>query len=101
MAWAGDSPNRTRGRRWMRIRAAILARDPICQTCEAKGRVRPSTIVDHVRPLSLGGTDDPSNLAGTCSDCHRDKTARESAEAQGRTYRHRPRFAADGWPVDD
>lgn len=101
MTWQGNSPNRMRGRQWMRLRSAILQRDPICRSCETKGRVRPSTIVDHLVPLSLGGSDEPSNLAGTCNDCHQDKTQREAAKAQGRTYRHRPRIGLDGFPVDE
>lgn len=31
--------------------------------------------VDHVRPVALGGTDDPSNLATACTDCNSGKAA--------------------------
>ncbi|UQA97946.1 HNH endonuclease [Streptomyces halobius] len=34
--------------------------------------------VDHVRPLSLGGTDTDRNVQVLCRDCHQLKTATES-----------------------
>ena len=37
-----------------------------------------ATVVDHIRPLHLGGAArDPANLQSLCSDCHDLKTARE------------------------
>ena len=30
--------------------------------------------IDHIRPLSNGGTNDPSNLQSLCKACHKDKT---------------------------
>ena len=41
----------------------------------------PSTEVDHVVPKACGGTDDPSNLQGSCRKCHSAKTARETFHA--------------------
>jgi 5-methylcytosine-specific restriction endonuclease McrA len=61
---------------WRRIRAEIIARDPICTLCET----RPSTHCDHIKPK----TDDnrPSQLQGVCAECHMQKSSREGNDAQ-------------------
>jgi 5-methylcytosine-specific restriction protein A len=56
----------------------VLAEEPICPC-----RREPSTIVDHIRPKSQGGTDERSNLRGIGARCHAEKTAREGLTAQG------------------
>lgn len=89
------------GWQWQKLREQILSRDQhLCLTCKAKGRVTPATQVDHIKPKSRGGTDDPDNLASICSDCHEEKSQREAAEAQGRTYKRKRRVGLDGYPVD-
>ncbi|MGV8637612.1 HNH endonuclease, partial [Pseudomonas aeruginosa] len=51
------------GRPWRRKRERILKRDGyMCQCSECKGMKRIATEVDHIIPLSQGGTDDDSNL---------------------------------------
>ncbi|WP_087131103.1 HNH endonuclease [Caballeronia pedi] len=85
---------RTRGRLWLRIRARVLERDPLCVRCAHVDRVCKSTIVDHIVPLAHGGTDDESNLRGLCSACH-DAVTREQFG-----YRQRKAFGADGLPID-
>lgn len=63
-------------RRW---RAQVLARDPLCVLCcRDEGRVTPSTIADHVIPLSAGGTWKLTNGQGVCRPCHNRKTAQET-----------------------
>lgn len=65
-------------RGWNRIRKIILERDPICQigvnqiTMNRHPRCTvESTEVDHILPRENGGTEDPSNLRGVCSNCHK------------------------------
>jgi 5-methylcytosine-specific restriction endonuclease McrA len=71
---------RVRGRQWMAIRAAIIARDsayhggiPTCEYCgrsvvtDPKMRVQ----VDHIIPLEQGGgAVDFDNLVTSCSVCN-------------------------------
>lgn len=66
---------------WQKIRAAILARDPVCVLC----RVRPSTHCDHIKAK----TDDhrPAHLQGVCAECHAQKSSREGNDAQRATQR--------------
>lgn len=76
----------------MRIRVLVLMRSPTCAKCSTPARPVAAREVDHIVPLSKGGTDHPDNLQGLCRDCHADKTAIE----QGKT--RRPVIGLDGWP---
>lgn len=56
-----------------RTRYEVLARDNnTCRYCHATDT--PLTI-DHVTPVALGGTDDPSNLVAACRDCNYGKAS--------------------------
>jgi len=70
-----QSTRANRGRRWMKLRSQILARDPVCRVCNQAESLQ----VDHVVPLARGGGDDYNNLQGICLACHKDKTAREQS----------------------
>lgn len=95
MAWHRTSRHeRGYGTAWDKARQATLKRDRhLCQVCEAAGRVTVATEVDHITPKAEGGTDDMSNLAAICSNCHKAKTAREN----GRDWRV---TGVDGWPLE-
>lgn len=50
-----------------------------CEECQDGKRLpRVADEVDHIVPLSQGGTDDPGNLRAINHDCHKPKTAREA-----------------------
>jgi hypothetical protein len=58
-----------------RLRYEILKRDKHeCQYCGGKAPDVQLT-VDHVVPVTLGGTDDPSNLVAACKDCNAGKSS--------------------------
>lgn len=58
-----------------RLRYEILRRDNhACRYCGAKASEVKLT-VDHVVPQSLGGSDDPDNLAAACTACNGGKAA--------------------------
>lgn len=58
-----------------RLRFEILRRDNY--TCRYCGATSPDVTltVDHVRPITLGGTDLPDNLVTACTDCNAGKTS--------------------------
>ncbi len=58
-----------------RTRYEVLRRDN--HTCRYCGRRPPEVelTVDHVVPVSLGGSDAPSNLVAACKDCNAGKTS--------------------------
>ena len=58
---------------WEALKTMVLARQPFCE-CGARSRE-----VDHIEPLSQGGTNDLSNLVGRCKPCHSRKTAGDKA----------------------
>lgn len=37
-------------RRWRKIRAIHLAKEPLCRFCQKEGRLTPADVVDHVIP---------------------------------------------------
>ena len=58
-----------------RLRYAILRRDNhACRYCGAAAPDATLT-VDHVIPVALGGTDEPSNLVTACEPCNGGKSA--------------------------
>lgn len=58
-----------------RLRFEILRRDG--HTCRYCGAAAPDAklTVDHVVPLALGGTDDPTNLVTACAECNSGKAS--------------------------
>ena len=70
--------------------------EPLCRMCREKGRITKATIVDHIVPLVLGGTDDDSNTRSLCDECHLFVTAEQFGYKKPS-----PTIGTDGWPVDD
>lgn len=71
---------------WQVIRKSVLAVEPFCRSCAANGLGVPATHVDHIKPKSLGGTNDRSNLQPLCQRCHLSKSGREGKAASTREY---------------
>lgn len=56
-----------------RTRFEVLRRDNYtCRYCRSS---EGELTIDHVTPVALGGTDDPSNLVACCKDCNAGKTS--------------------------
>ena len=64
------------------MREQVLAEEPLCRACDAKGFVTATTVADHIIPLAEGGSGDRDNYQGLCGPCHQAKTATESARAR-------------------
>ncbi len=85
---------RTRGRKLQKRRALHFSHFPLCEHCQAKGRLTVATELDHIIPLDKGGEDnDPANWQGLCSECHKAKTAKDMG------YKQKHQIGEDGWPV--
>ncbi len=75
----GSSTKRGYGRDWQKVRAAVLADEPLCRVCMARGRVTEANEVHHELPICKR----PdlrlvrSNLISLCRPCHSSITARE------------------------
>ena len=57
-------------------RKAILDETPLCVACDK----RKGTQIDHIMPLSMGGTNEPENLQVLCKECHFEKSKAEQEE---------------------
>lgn len=76
-----------------RLRFEVLQRDG--HTCRYCGATAPDVrlTVDHVVPVALGGSDEPSNLAAACADCN----AGKSSTAPGRPLIEQVAHDAERW----
>lgn len=74
--WQGSDRLKRLPPGWKKIRARILARDPVCKLCG----VRPSTHCDHI----VAKADDHRDvgLQGVCGPCHDQKSSAEGNAAQ-------------------
>lgn len=85
--WEGSDRRERLPSGWRKLRAQILARDPICVLCH----VRPSTMCDHI--IAMVDDDRPEGLQGVCGPCHDQKSSREgnaARAANARPGRRRP-----------
>jgi 5-methylcytosine-specific restriction protein A len=81
-AWAGSNRRQRLPINWPALRVMVLERDGrICWICGKPGADQ----VDHVLPVSRGGSDHPNNLAPVhAHPCHAAKSAREGSAAANR-----------------
>jgi len=85
-----DRSERRTGRWLVEFRRRYLSEHPLCARCEAKGRVKLATQLDHRIAMANGGKDfdeDPGNAQGLCEGCHVDKTAEDLCQIK-RIARH-------------
>ena len=78
-----EAEQRTRGRKWMSIRARWFSNHPLCVECQRVGRVSVASQLDHIIPLIDGGKDDESNYKSLCK-AHHDAKTEDEAKARGR-----------------
>lgn len=85
--------------RWRNKRAAHLRESPLCVMCQAKGKIVPATIADHVIPhhgdwnaFWLG------ELQSLCGDCH--QSDKRSIEHGREPKPEKLTFGVDGWPIE-
>jgi 5-methylcytosine-specific restriction endonuclease McrA len=64
---------------WQKVRQQVINRDIFCVMCVDKGLYSPIQDVDHITPLSDGGSKySTCNLQGLCKSCHSSKTKKET-----------------------
>lgn len=74
---------------WQKIRRRVLRRDGyLCYICRRNPDLYPADSVDHIVPVSQGGSDEDDNLAA-CHEhpCHAHKTALEANAAKPKRKR--------------
>lgn len=79
--------------RWRKLRARVLAEQPLCRMCDA-----PANVVDHASGDPSDNSD--RNLVALCAPCHNHKTQRQRAGLPvvwGCTVEGWPRDPMHGW----
>jgi 5-methylcytosine-specific restriction protein A len=63
---------------WRRLRNYYIKLHPLCEECEKKGILIEAKVVDHIKPIRLGGEAlSEDNLQSLCTTCHASKSAKE------------------------
>lgn len=79
--WSQATP-RLPEKDWLRLRARIFGRDGyVCRYCKRDGDIK--WAVDHIIPLSRGGTNDEDNLTVACFQCNSSKSDKLLSEWGG------------------
>jgi 5-methylcytosine-specific restriction protein A len=69
---------------WRKLRAKVLEEAPLCVMCDAAGKLVRATVVDHIKPVRLGGERyNERNLQPLCEGCHNAKSALEGTRKKG------------------
>jgi 5-methylcytosine-specific restriction protein A len=75
-----DATPRLRGRKLQRLRRRVFIEQPICAVCALERPWQEQQVsqeLDHIVPLSRGGTDERHNLRGLCIEHHSKKSVAE------------------------
>lgn len=81
--------------RWRSIRAQQLQAKPLCERCQAQGRITPATVCHHI--VAHRGSEElfwSGPFASSCTDCHDIDEQRIERGGQARQT-----VGNDGWPV--
>jgi 5-methylcytosine-specific restriction protein A len=79
----GDLRKGFRGAKRQEAKKRILERDGyVCQICGCLLEGMRDSILDHVIPLSQGGSHEDDNLQSTCIACSAQKSAKESRDGR-------------------
>ncbi len=66
----GSSTRRGYDRQWRNVVAKAIKAQPWCSDCLTEASPNNPLTGDHIRPLSRGGTNDPSNIRVLCRRCN-------------------------------
>lgn len=78
----GSATLRDTSAAYQRQRLSILDSEALCRYCFNRGQITAATVLDHIIALSLGGSNDPANLAPACKTCNDAKGKDERAYAR-------------------
>ena len=68
-------------KQWRALRNWYIKQNPLCEVCKRKGKTKGGDCIDHIKPISLGGSKvSESNLQTLCNSCHAKKSAQEAVE---------------------
>lgn len=85
-------------KRWAKVRAIQLKKEPYCICCAKRGITTPATDVDHIIPKRKTHMEkwyDPRNLQSYCKHCH------DTSKYEEETLGYSTDIGADGFPIDE
>ena len=66
---------------WRATRNFYIQANPLCEECMRNNITTGGQVVDHIKPITLGGSKtDYSNLQTLCNPCHNSKSGKEGVE---------------------
>ena len=80
----GSAYERGYDRRWSKVRKMKLMESPLCERCQAAGRVVPAVLVHHVDRDPRNN--ESGNLEALCLACHQDEHKGEVWGGRGDSY---------------
>ena len=76
-----DNASFYNSKRWRSLRNYFIQMHPLCIQCKREGIINAASVVDHVKPITMGGSPvDVKNLQSLCEYHHNQKSGREGAE---------------------
>ncbi len=76
-----DNASFYNSKRWRALRNFFIQKNPLCAECQKNKIITSAQVVDHIKPIRLGGSPvDQKNLQSLCSSHHNAKSAREGHE---------------------
>jgi len=85
-----DNASFYNSKRWRSLRNYYIQKNPICEQCNREGIIKGAQCVDHIKPITMGGSPvDSKNLQSLCNSCHAKKSGREASEKRNnvKTYK--------------
>tara|TARA_R110002051_G_scaffold114905_1_gene187828 strand:- start:91 stop:429 length:339 start_codon:yes stop_codon:yes gene_type:complete len=68
-------------KQWRALRNWYIKQNPICEQCNRDNKLSGGQCVDHITPITKGGSKVcPSNLQTLCNKCHAKKSSVEGVE---------------------
>ena len=68
-------------KQWRSLRNYYIQMHPLCEVCKRKDIITSGEVVDHIKPINMGGHKiDVSNLQTMCHSCHNSKRGKEAWE---------------------
>ena len=76
-----DNSDFYHSKQWRSLRNYYIQRNPLCEDCKRRDKVTAGQVVDHIKPMNMGGhKTDLSNLQTLCTSCHNSKSGKEAWE---------------------
>ena len=76
-----DNSDFYHSKQWRSLRNYYIQRNPLCEDCKRRGKTTGGQVVDHIKPMNMGGhKTDLSNLQTLCTSCHNSKSGKEAWE---------------------